>query len=121
MPSSEGRLRRAIAQGERLPKPLLGDLEAANRLNLRTDPGLARAWWVYALHTMRTNIEIEDELIARVMRRYGLRTKRAAVDLALRRLDLEPMSRDEALAMRGTGWEGDLDQLRDRYRGSSPA
>jgi Arc/MetJ family transcription regulator len=69
----------------------------------------------------RTNIEIEDELIARVMRRYGLRTKRAAVELALRRLDLEPMTREEALAMRGTGWEGDLDGLRAGYRGSSAA
>ena len=69
----------------------------------------------------RTNIEIEDELIARVMRRYGLRTKRAAVELALRRLDLEPMTREEALAMRGTGWEGDLDELRAGYRSSSAA
>jgi Arc/MetJ family transcription regulator len=69
----------------------------------------------------RTNIEIEDRLIARVMRRYGLRTKRAAVDLALRRLDLEPMDRDEALAMRGTGWEGDLEELRGGYRSSSSA
>jgi Arc/MetJ family transcription regulator len=69
----------------------------------------------------RTNIDIEDELIARVMRRYGLRTKRAAVQLALQRLDLEPMTREEALAMRGTGWEGDLDQLRAGYRGPSAA
>jgi Arc/MetJ family transcription regulator len=69
----------------------------------------------------RTNIEIEDELIARVMRRYGLRTKRAAVELALRRLDLEPMTREEALAMRGTGWEGDLDELRRGYAGPSAA
>ena len=66
---------------------------------------------------MRTNIEIDERLVARVMRRYGLKTKRAAVDLALRRLDLEPMTRDEALAMRGTGWEGDLDQLRGGYLG----
>ena len=63
----------------------------------------------------RTNVEIDDELIARVMRRYGLSTKRAAIDLALRRLDLEPMSREEALAMRGTGWQGDLDELRGGY------
>jgi Arc/MetJ family transcription regulator len=63
----------------------------------------------------RTNIDIDEPLVARVMRRYGLRTKRAAVDLALRRLDVEPMSRDEALAMRGTGWEGDLAKLRDGY------
>ncbi len=60
----------------------------------------------------RTNIDIDDELVRRVMNRYGLKTKRAAVDFALRRLDLEPMSREEALAMQGTGWEGDLDQMR---------
>lgn len=46
---------------------------------------------------------------------YGLPTKRAAVDLALRKLDLEPLSRDEALAMRGTGWESDLGELRSEY------
>ena len=40
----------------------------------------------------RTNIELDEALVARVMRRYGLKTKRAAVDLALRRLDVEPMS-----------------------------
>jgi Arc/MetJ family transcription regulator len=63
----------------------------------------------------RTNVELDDELIARVMRRYGLRTKRAAIDLALRRLDVEPMSREEALAMRGSGWEGDLEEMRGAY------
>ncbi len=63
----------------------------------------------------RTNIEIDEKLVRRVMRRYGLATKRAAVDFALRRLDIEPMTREEALAMRGTGWEGDLAQLRDGY------
>lgn len=71
---------------------------------------------VYAIHTMRTNVDIDEELAQRVMRRYGLKTKRAAIDLALRRLDLEPMSRDEALAMRGSGWEGDLEALRSGYR-----
>ncbi len=63
----------------------------------------------------RTNVEVDDALIGRVMRRYRMPTKRAAIDLALRRLDLEPMSREEALAMRGTGWEGDLAQMRDGY------
>ena len=76
---------------------------------------LAPRLWVYAIHMSRTNIDIDEELVARVMRRYGVRTKRAAVDLALRRLDLAPMTRDEALAMRGTGWEGDLSELRAGY------
>ena len=66
----------------------------------------------------RTNIEIDDALIAKVMERYHLRTKREAVDLALRRAvdDIEPMSTDEFLAMRGTGWGEDgleLAELRD--------
>lgn len=60
----------------------------------------------------RTNIDIDDELIASVMRTYRLPTKRAAVDYALRRLAPEPMSREEALAMQGSGWEGDLDAMR---------
>jgi Arc/MetJ family transcription regulator len=61
----------------------------------------------------RTNIEIDEELVARVMSRYRLPTKRAAVDLALRRLVGEPLSREEALALEGTGWEGDLDLIRE--------
>lgn len=60
----------------------------------------------------RTNVDIDDGLVEKVMSRYGLRTKRAAVDLALRRLDTEPMSTDEALRMHGSGWEGDLDRQR---------
>jgi Arc/MetJ family transcription regulator len=60
----------------------------------------------------RTNIEIDDELVSNVMRRYGLTSKRAAVDLALRRLAGEPLSRDEALALEGSGWHGDLDDMR---------
>ncbi len=60
----------------------------------------------------RTNIEIDDELIARVMRDHRLPTKRAAVEFALRRVVVEPMTIEEALAMEGTGWEGDLDAMR---------
>lgn len=53
------------------------------------------------------------------MARYGLRTKREAVDLALRRAvdDIEPMSVEEFFTMRGTGWGEDgleLSDLRDR-------
>ncbi|HEX3693307.1 MAG TPA: type II toxin-antitoxin system VapB family antitoxin [Solirubrobacteraceae bacterium] len=63
----------------------------------------------------RTNVEIDEPLVRRVMGRYGLRTKRAAIDLALRRLDAEPMSAREALEMRGSGWEGDLDEQRSAW------
>ena len=61
----------------------------------------------------RTNIELDDRLVDRAVERYGLDSKRAAVDLALRRLVGEAMSRDEALDMEGTGWDGDLPGLRD--------
>lgn len=60
----------------------------------------------------RTNIEIDDELIERVMKRHGFPTKREAVDGALRRLDVKPFTRDELLALEGTGWGGDLDAMR---------
>jgi Arc/MetJ family transcription regulator len=60
----------------------------------------------------RTNIEINDDLVGEAMRRYGLRSKRGAVDLALRRLVGESMSREDALAMEGAGWEGDLEEMR---------
>jgi Arc/MetJ family transcription regulator len=49
----------------------------------------------------RTNIEIEDSLVEIIMDRHGVRTKTEAVDLALRHLAGEPMSREQALAMRG--------------------
>lgn len=60
----------------------------------------------------RTNIDIDDELAAEVMRRFGLTTTRAAVDLALRRLVGSPLSREFLLGLEGVGWEGDLDDLR---------
>jgi Arc/MetJ family transcription regulator len=50
---------------------------------------------------VRTNIEIEDVYVQAIMDRYGVRTKTEAVDLALRNLAGQPMTRDEALAMRG--------------------
>ena len=50
---------------------------------------------------MRTNIEIEDTYLQVVMDRYGLRTKTEAVELALRHLAGQPMTREEAMAMRG--------------------
>lgn len=51
----------------------------------------------------RTNIELDDDYLEVIMERYRLRTKTAAVDLALRHLAGQPMTRDEALAMRGSG------------------
>jgi Arc/MetJ family transcription regulator len=69
---------------------------------------------VYFDSMTRTNIEIDDVLVDRAMRLYRLRSKREAVDLALRRLVGEPMSREEALATEGTGWAGNLGEIRLR-------
>lgn len=50
---------------------------------------------------VRTNIEIEETYVNAIMDRYGVRTKTEAVELALRHLAGQPMTRKQALAMRG--------------------
>jgi Arc/MetJ family transcription regulator len=50
---------------------------------------------------VRTNIEIDEDFVEAIMDRYGVHTKTAAVDLALRHLAGQPMTRQEAMAMRG--------------------
>ena len=60
----------------------------------------------------RTNIDIDDEACRAVMERYQLGTKRNAVNFALRTLAAEPLTIDEARQLRGSGWEGDLDEMR---------
>lgn len=57
--------------------------------------------YVRCMARVRTNIEIEDDYLRAVMDRYGVHTKTEAVDLALRHLAGQPMTREEALAMRG--------------------
>ena len=57
---------------------------------------------------MRTNIEIDDDVLREVRRLTGARTKREAVDLALREL-VARYRRLEILQLRGkVHWEGDL-------------
>ena len=64
----------------------------------------------------RTNIDLDDEACAAVMERFHLGSKREAVNLALRRLASEPLNLDDAKRLRGSGWDGDLDQMRSgRY------
>ena len=66
---------------------------------------------------MRTNIEIDDELLSQAMAASGLSTKRATVEEGLRLL-VRVRKQAKALAeLKGLGWEGDLDKLR---RGRPP-
>ena len=60
----------------------------------------------------RTNVNIDDEACAEIMRRYRLATKREAINFALRTLAAEPLDVEEARRLRGSGWEGDLDKMR---------
>lgn len=56
----------------------------------------------------RTNIEIDDDLIAAVMSRFGFKTKREAVEYALRTLQNEAYTPEQIDALAGTGfWDGD--------------
>jgi Arc/MetJ family transcription regulator len=61
----------------------------------------------------RTNIDIDEAACAAVMRRYRVSTKREAVNLALRLIAAEPLDVDEARGLRGSGWDADLDEMRD--------
>jgi Arc/MetJ family transcription regulator len=61
---------------------------------------------------MRTNIEIDDELLKTAMRVTGKATKRATVEEALRRTVQMSRQREAFEALRGIGWEGDLDAMR---------
>jgi len=64
---------------------------------------------------MRTNIEIDDKLMAQAMRLTGLPTKRAAVEEALRLLVRIREQAEAAKALKGLGWEGDLDEMRSGW------
>jgi Arc/MetJ family transcription regulator len=62
----------------------------------------------------RTNIDIDDEVMRKVMSTYGFTSMREAVDFALREL-VEPDIKG-ILELQGIGWEGDLDVLRGKKR-----
>lgn len=57
---------------------------------------------------------VNEELVERAKRIYGLHTTREVIDLALRRLvgDISDNPHAGLLALQGIGWEGDLDQMR---------
>lgn len=61
----------------------------------------------------RTNIDIDEDLIQRVMEAYGFDTMREAVHYALDQL-VGPGDPKEILELEGMGWGGDLDVIRGR-------
>ena len=60
----------------------------------------------------RTNVDLDDDACRAVMDRYHLSTTQEAVNFALRTVAGKPLDLDAARALRGSGWDGDLDELR---------
>jgi Arc/MetJ family transcription regulator len=61
---------------------------------------------------MRTNVVVDDELMAQAMKQTGLKTKKAVIEEALRTL-VRVKSQEQVRSLRGKlHWEGDLDEMR---------
>jgi Arc/MetJ family transcription regulator len=61
---------------------------------------------------MRTNIVIDDQLMAKVLRTTGIKTKREAVEQGLRTL-LKLQAQAKIREARGQfAWDGDLEAMR---------
>jgi Arc/MetJ family transcription regulator len=61
---------------------------------------------------MRTNIDIDDQLMADAMKAMGAKTKREAVEMALRNALRLARQKEALKGLRGIGWEGDLEAMR---------
>ena len=61
---------------------------------------------------MRTNIEIDDELLSQAMAAAGLTTKRATVEEGLRLLVRVRRQTEVLEDLKGLDWEGNLDEMR---------
>ncbi len=61
--------------------------------------------------SVRTNIEIDDELLDAARRVAGTNTKRATVEFALREL-ARRHERGAVSELRGSDWQGDLEESR---------
>ena len=61
---------------------------------------------------MRTNIDLDDDLLAEAMAVTGLPTKKATVEAALRQLVRRHRQKNAIAGLAGAGWVGDLDEMR---------
>lgn len=62
---------------------------------------------------MRTNIDIDEELISEVMKVTGAKTKKQAVEESLRDRLRQRKAADAIIALQGkVEWVGDLDEMR---------
>ncbi len=68
---------------------------------------------------MRTNIELDEELLAEAMAVTGLPTKKATVEEGLRTLVRRHRAKAAIRNLAGLGWDGNLDVTR-RGRAARP-
>lgn len=74
---------------------------------------ILQAFDTHGAMRMRTNIDIDDELMKEAMRLTGHKTKKATVEAALRRV-VQLERQKSILELRGTiPWEGNLDEMRE--------
>ncbi len=66
-----------------------------------------------AMRSVTIEAQVMEHDVEAVRRRHGLRSWKAAVEEAVSRQAIVPMTKEEALAMQGFGWDGDLDQTRN--------
>lgn len=62
---------------------------------------------------MRTNIDIDDDLLTEAMAATGQTTKKATVEEALRRVVQLNRQKKAGEKLAGMGWDGDLDAMRE--------
>ena len=64
------------------------------------------------VHSVRTNIEIDDKLMKDALKATGAKTKREAVELGLKTL-VQLRAQEKARELKGKiTWEGDLNAMR---------
>lgn len=64
---------------------------------------------------MRTNIDIDDEKVSRIMKIAGVKTKKDAIRIAVDKYLRLHDQRKAFDSLRGIGWEGDLDEMRNNW------
>ncbi|MDQ2636912.1 MAG: type II toxin-antitoxin system VapB family antitoxin, partial [Actinomycetota bacterium] len=97
-------------RGQRRVAPVCSQARPGVRRNGRNGCSACRESTIESVSRGFTggHIEIEDDYVEAIKDRYGVHTKTEAVDLALRHLAGQPMTREQALAMRGARAMGDV-------------
>ena len=68
---------------------------------------------VYKWCMKRTNVVVDDRLLARARKLTGIKTTREILSLALRDLVAREEQRRLAERLRGSGWTGNLARMRE--------